>query len=566
MRVSLGSAVLVLSTSAFAQWNPPAAEWGKVAPTDLRVMTWNVEDAICSTNAKTEGANNWTAVARIVAALKPDVLFLAETADNVGNGTGTTLDSIDDLTTTIAEFVRGGVDAFHGNSAVTAWVQKYAPNYDLPYVFVSSYSDGFNRNAVLSRYPFKDLNGDGKFARSDIPPQTADAWSPGGNGGIRGFLFVEVDLPDALYLGDFVLGGAHLKAGTAANDHDARIVAAQNVSYQVRYWWNGNGGSAPDPSNVIADIPPATKVLDLRTPIVLVGDWNEDETANGATRGPADWLAQAAVVGGTSDGTDADGTDMLVDNSVQYFTAFTSTHLSGKKYDYIAWQDSIATLRLSSVFESGGNPSAAQPPETAGFLGGASSISHAASDHRPVFADLELVLVDCNGNGVADAQDIANGTSLDSNGDGIPDECQCAPPANYCVAKANSLNCTPAIDWSGAPQYSGSQVFDLRGTKFLNNKTGLVFYGSSSSNAPFEGGVLCVKPPIHRTSPQSSGGGAGGNDCSGVYHFDFNALIHSGADASLIPGATVYAQYWSRDPQDPFTTSLSGGLVFTVCP
>jgi len=33
---------------------------------------------------------------------------------------------------------------------------------------------------------------------------------------------------------------------------------------------------------------------------------------------------------------------------------------------------------------------------------------------------------DCNGNGIDDAEDIANGTSLDCNGNGVPDECDIA--------------------------------------------------------------------------------------------------------------------------------------------
>ena len=33
---------------------------------------------------------------------------------------------------------------------------------------------------------------------------------------------------------------------------------------------------------------------------------------------------------------------------------------------------------------------------------------------------------DCNGNGIDDATDIANGTSEDCNGNGIPDECDVA--------------------------------------------------------------------------------------------------------------------------------------------
>ena len=34
---------------------------------------------------------------------------------------------------------------------------------------------------------------------------------------------------------------------------------------------------------------------------------------------------------------------------------------------------------------------------------------------------------DCNGNGIPDACDIANGTSLDLNSNGIPDECESSP-------------------------------------------------------------------------------------------------------------------------------------------
>ncbi|MBT6785698.1 MAG: choice-of-anchor B family protein [Planctomycetes bacterium] len=54
----------------------------------------------------------------------------------------------------------------------------------------------------------------------------------------------------------------------------------------------------------------------------------------------------------------------------------------------------------------------------------AASIVEAAIDDLVVG---ELFCNDCNGNGVADDQDIASGTSQDSNSDGTPDECQCTP-------------------------------------------------------------------------------------------------------------------------------------------
>jgi hypothetical protein len=200
-------APFVFAAPALAQWNPPAGQWGKTDAADFRVMTWNVLDTICSTNGKSEGNNNWTACARVVAAMKPDVLFIAEAGDNSGNGTGSGVDSVSTLATTVGYFLHGGNDQYHSNTPVTAYVQKYAAGYDLPYVFVSSSNDGFNRNVILSRFPFVDQNGDGKSTLSDIPNVTATAWAPGGNGGIRGFQFAELDLPNATYLGDFVFGG-----------------------------------------------------------------------------------------------------------------------------------------------------------------------------------------------------------------------------------------------------------------------------------------------------------------------------------------------------------------------
>ncbi len=54
--------------------------------------------------------------------------------------------------------------------------------------------------------------------------------------------------------------------------------------------------------------------------------------------------------------------------------------------------------------------------------------------------------VDCNNNGVADATDIANGTSEDCNGNGIPDECE-----PDCDADGIPDDCEPDCDNDGLP-------------------------------------------------------------------------------------------------------------------
>ncbi len=141
-------------------------------------------------------------------------------------------------------------------------------------------------------------------------------------------------------------------------------------------------------------------------------------------------------------------------------------------------------------------------------------------------------------------------------------------PQVYCTAKPNSLGCSPSVAASGHASASSSQALDIGCTQLLNQKFGLLFYGSNPSNAAFQGGTLCVTLPITRTHVQTSGGASTGSDCSGSFHFDFNAYTQSGADPSLVAGAKVCCQYWSRDPQDPtgFSTSLSDALSFTIEP
>ncbi len=553
---ALGASLLVLSGAAIAQWNPPTAQWGKVDAADLRVMTYNVQDNICSSQPKVEGNNSWCALARMVAALKPDVLLLQETADNSGNGTGSGVDSVATLTTVIGNFLHGGTDTFLGNTAVTAWVQKYAPNYDLPYIFVSSETDGFNRNVILSRYPFADLNGDTKATMSDIPTVASNsAWAPGGDGGLRGFMFAEIDLPDATYTGNVVIGCAHLKAGSATSDHNQRITAAQNVSYVVQYWYNGNGGSVPDPLGRISDSPAATQVLAANTPVILGGDWNEDEAGNGATRGPVSWLESAQVVGGTTDGPDRDMTDSTADSALHYFSGSDASHSSGSKFDYLVWQDSIATLRLATIFISGSNPAAAQPPECIGFAGGTSGVTNAASDHRPVFADLRLPVVDCNGNGIADTTDIANGTA-DTNGNGIPDSCECFA-LNFCQTSPNSVGAGAIMDSAGTLSLSTNNL-TLIAYDAPPNASALYFYGPNETQAPFGNGFRCIGNPTTRLGILQI-------DALGTAFLPLD--FTTGSLTQITPGSTWSFQLWYRNPAGGGAGfNLSDGRRFRFCP
>lgn len=403
-------AALPIAVAASAQWNPAQGQWGKDDPAHVRVMTWNVRDAVCSTNSKQEALNNWTACAVIIASMKPDVLLLQEAGDNVGNGTGFAGDGVIALEATVDLLIRGGADPFLGRT-VGAWVQKYDPDFDLPHVFVSAASDGFNRNVILSRWPFVDLNGDGRATMSDIPFVSNVSYAAGGDGGIRGFQFVEVDLPDDVYAGDLVIGGAHLKAGGSGADVIQRREAAQNAAYFIDHFYNGAGVGVPDPDDAINDNPPAQSVLDPNTPVIIGGDWNEDELTNG-NKGPAEWLTRAELTGG-NDGTDRDRSDSMYDDAVDPLTGSRGTFGGSSKLDYLAWQDSVATLAHAWIFNTASLNSQTAPPEIIAFPGLGTALSGAASDHRPVIADFALAIAspcvaDLNGDGVVDGADLAS--------------------------------------------------------------------------------------------------------------------------------------------------------------
>lgn len=141
-------------------------------------------------------------------------------------------------------------------------------------------------------------------------------------------------------------------------------------------------------------------------------------------------------------------------------------------------------------------------------------------------------------------------------------------PTVYCTSKIDSAGCVPSIGSSGMPDFNAGSGFTITLGNTLNQKLGLLFYGTNGPAAnSFQGGTFCVQAPVKRTPIQSSNGNpTPPEDCSGMFQFDFNVRIASGIDPTLVAGATVWSQYWSRDPADPFTTNLSNALRFYIYP
>ncbi len=382
--VSAGLVISVGCGVAMGQWNPSQRQWGKEDPTDLRVMTWNVEDMLVSTHTlKVDTfASDWNACVHVIAALQPDVLILQEAGDRDGqpNATGSGVDSVAVLEATARDFLTGVGGA-------TANVQVWAPGYNLPFVHASSVTDNFNRNVILSRYPFADLSGDGVafFDQYVIRPGT-DVF--GGSSGIRGFMWAEIDLPDDVYAGDFIVGNAHLKAGSTSGDLADRLNAAENAAFFIDHYWNGAGSGMVDPTDrLLAPGPTTGVVIPAETVIAWGGDWNEDENTNGRV-GPALLMTQGLTAGGT-DGLDLDRTDAVFDSATNVQTGSRNTR-GGSKLDYMAWMDSrVLGVRRQFVYSSAGNASFLPFPISR-YPTQPLSVSSLASDHLPVVIDFVM--------------------------------------------------------------------------------------------------------------------------------------------------------------------------------
>ena len=112
--------------------------------------------------------------------------------------------------------------------------------------------------------------------------------------------------------------------------------------------------------------------------------------------------------------------------------------------------------------------------------------------------------------------------------------------------------------------------FQVLATKIRHDKPGVLLYGTSGkANIPFSGGILCIAPPVKRTTVVNSQGVAYG--CLNSYSIDMAAFaagaLGGNPDPALsIPGTVVNCQWWGRDHPASFGTSLSNALEYTVIP
>lgn len=187
---------------------------------------------------------------------------------------------------------------------------------------------------------------------------------------------------------------------------------------------------------------------------------------------------------------------------------------------------------------------------------------------------------DCNNNGIPDDQDIANGTSADCNVDGTPDECQLSAAAYcFCASGAPCANPDPNAGCAGstgtgtvltACGTDGVAADDLVLTAYgvPPNQNGLVFMGGATASVLFGDGLRCVAPGsggFHRFGVHNSGASGELVEGPGIVGHSATQFPPAGR---IVAGATWHFQAWFRDPAGPCGSgfNLSNGLTVTFGP
>lgn len=125
-------------------------------------------------------------------------------------------------------------------------------------------------------------------------------------------------------------------------------------------------------------------------------------------------------------------------------------------------------------------------------------------------------------------------------------------PIVYCTAKPSSAGCAnmiTVVDPLSQP-VSGQANYRVLGMQVQEGKIGLLF-GSplGAANIPFNGGTLCVQPPLKRGPIQ---------DCSGDNPLECDGMIMTVVNDGVLwpngldvgPGNSGWYQYYYRDPQN----------------
>ena len=221
-----------------------------------------------------------------------------------------------------------------------------------------------------------------------------------------------------------------------------------------------------------------------------------------------------------------------------------------------------------SLTGGAGAPGIFVSAESMGLRGGRDGKS--AGDDLGGADTSEDPIIDCNGNGAEDAEDISNGTSDDFNANGVPDECEefvqfcsgqdlpsalgCQCPCGNCDTASGDLagcgngnNSTwdagASLIGSGSSSVSatGGDMFKLEGSALIPSQPGLYFQGNNAVNGgsgnQFGDGLRCAGGSVIRLQVKVA-------DSAGRSQTTEDLVLKGG----VVSGDLRRYQLWYRDP------------------
>jgi hypothetical protein len=128
----------------------------------------------------------------------------------------------------------------------------------------------------------------------------------------------------------------------------------------------------------------------------------------------------------------------------------------------------------------------------------------------------------------------------------------CTDPISYCSGKLTSIGTLPTLDARGSTSASLPGL-EIEVREAGANRPGILLTSTAGpGSTPFNGGTLCLQPPITRS----------GTFLTDIFYY---AAIPLPVTPGMI-GQTWFLQAWFRDPQASFGVGLSDALQLKFCP
>jgi hypothetical protein len=177
-------------------------------------------------------------------------------------------------------------------------------------------------------------------------------------------------------------------------------------------------------------------------------------------------------------------------------------------------------------------------------------------------------MIDCNGNGIEDAIDVAFGSSGDVNDNGVPDECErvaetfCFCPENTapCGNIDPNAGCSNSTGLGALMTASGSHSVSvddlvLTTTQLPQSSFGLAFMGQGAIiTVPFFDGTLCTGGPYYRFPIRNSGSTGTVTEGPGLVAYSHATFPGTG---HILAGSSWRYQHWYRDNGGPCGTNVN---------